>query len=47
MNLTQLELFYKEEWAKPKGCRCANLVETNLKKTFSCTVTAVKDAPQH
>ena len=31
-NLTELELFYKEEWAKMSVCTCAKLVETNHKR---------------
>uniref|UniRef100_A0A3P9C991 Tc1-like transposase DDE domain-containing protein n=1 Tax=Maylandia zebra TaxID=106582 RepID=A0A3P9C991_9CICH len=31
-NLTELELFCKEEWAKISVCRCAKLVETDPKR---------------
>ena len=39
-NLTELELFCKEEWAKMSVCTCAKLVETNHKRLE--TVIAAK-----
>ena len=36
-NVTELELFYKEEWTKMSVCTCAKLVETNHKRLEAVT----------